>query len=386
MAADGDPMEPDWRLPVAPPLPPMLATPGGDAVPQDPTLAFEPKWDGFRALVFRSGDRVVLQGRGGDDLAYAFPEVVRAVARELPAHVALDGEIVIIRDGALDFSALGTRLRPRSESASILRLADTSPATLVVFDILALDDRLLIDAPYLERRRVLESLALRGSDIRLTPMTRDHAEAARWFVDVEGAGLDGLIAKDVGAAYQPGKRAMTKIKHRRTLDAVVAGWRPHAKDPDEVGSLLLGLHDDRGRLHHVGAVSGLSASRRRELTEDLRPLRIAEDGDHPWRPRDDDIADDVRRPGGINRWSRGRDKPWHALRPERVAEVAYDQFEGARRVGDAAPVGIPRLRHLAAWVRWRPDRSPESCTYAQVPEVRPMDIAEVLALGDPLPR
>lgn len=379
-------MDSDWDLPIVPPLLPMLAAPGGDTVPENPALAFEPKWDGFRALVFRSADRVVLQGRGGEDLAYAFPEVVRAVARDLPSYVVLDGEIVVIRDGALDFSALGTRLRPRSESASILRLADSSPATLIAFDVLALGDRLLVDAPYLERRRVLESLALRGSDIRLTPMTRDHAEAARWFVDVEGAGLDGLIAKDVEATYKPGKRAMTKIKHRRTLDAVVAGWRPHAKEPDEVGSLLLGLHDDLGRLHHIGAVSGLSASRRRELTDDLRSMRIGDDIDHPWRPRDGETPDDVRRPGGINRWSRGREKPWHALRPERVAEVAYDQFEGALRAGQGSPAGLPRLRHLAAWVRWRPDRSPESCTYAQVPEVRPMDIAEVLALGDHPPR
>lgn len=362
-------MDAAWGLPIEPPVSPMLASPAGDVVPEDPDLAFEPKWDGFRTIVYRSGERVVIQGRGGDDLSYAFPEVVDDVRRALPPRVVLDGEIVVIRDGALDFTSLGARLRPRSETTSIRRLAEQTPATLIAFDILALGDQSLMPLPYLERRRALVSLPIDGGLIRVTPMTRDHVEARRWFVDVEGAGLDGLIAKHVGATYQPGKRAMAKIKHRRTLDAVVAGWRPHAKDPDEVGSLLLGLYDDRGRLHHVGAVSGLSAARRRELTDDLRELWIPDDADHPWRATDPAVDDGVRRPGEANRWNRGREKAWHAVVPQRVAEVAYDQFEGQR------------LRHLATWLRWRPDRTPSSCTFAQMPEVPPMDIAHVLNLA-----
>jgi ATP-dependent DNA ligase len=358
-----------WDLPVTPPVSPMLAASPVDAVPDAPDLAFEPKWDGFRAIVFKSGERVEIHGRSGDDLSYAFPELVDAVRSALPQRVVLDGEIVVIRDGGLDFAALGSRLRPRGESASIRRLAEEIPATLIAFDILALDDRSLMDAPYLDRRTALEALPVTGGGVRITPMTRDRVEAERWFADVEGAGLDGLIAKRVGAAYQPGKRVMAKVKHRRTLDAVVAGWRPHAKDPDEVGSLLLGLYDERGRLHHVGAVSGLSAARRRELTDDLRDLRLADDADHPWRVTDDAGDDGVRRPGGVNRWSGGREKAWHALRPERVAEVAYDHFEGSR------------LRHLATWLRWRPDRVVTSCTYAQAPEIAPARITDVLDLG-----
>lgn len=355
-------MESDWDLPVTPPVSPMLAAPAGDAVPNDPRLAFEPKWDGFRVLVFRSGDRVTIQGRGGDDLAYAFPDAVASIRRALPDRIVVDGELIVIRDGVLDFPALGSRLRPRSESRSIHALAEKHPATLVVFDLLALDAASFVDQAYRQRRSALEALAWTDSDVRLTPMTRDHGVATRWFHDFEGGGLDGLIAKDVDATYQPGKRVMRKIKHRRTLDAVVAGWRSHTKEPDQVASLLLGLYDDDGHLHHVGAASGLSAQLRRELTDELRPLRLDESAAHPWR----DDSRPSRRPGGINRWSRGREQVWHALRPERVAEVAYDQFEGQR------------LRHVAAWLRWRPDRDPVSCTYAQAPDPAPVDIRDVL--------
>jgi ATP-dependent DNA ligase len=208
-------------------------------------------------------------------------------------------------------------------------------------------------------------MGLHDPRVRITPMTRDHAEAGRWFREFEGGGLDGLIAKSVDSTYQPGKRAMRKIKHRRTLDVVVAGWRAHAKDPEQIASLLLGLYDEQGRLHHVGAASGLSAARRRELTDDLRPLMVPEGSEHPWR----DGPGDVRRPGGVNRWSRGREQAWHALRPDRVAEVAYDQFEG------------DRLRHVASWLRWRPDRAPSSCTYAQMPSPDPVDIDAILRPG-----
>jgi ATP-dependent DNA ligase len=356
--------DPPWDLPVTPPIAPMLATLAGDSVPSDPGLAYEPKWDGFRAIAFRSGDRVCLQGRGGDDLAYAFPEVISALRRALPDRIVLDGEVVIVRHGLLDFPALGTRLRPRSESASILRLADETPAIFIAFDILALGDRSLIDERYADRRAALEGLAWESPGVRLTPMTSDHAEAVRWFHEFEGGGLEGLIAKATDAPYQPGKRTLLKVKHRRTLDAVVAGWRPHAKNPDEVASLLLGLYDDHGRLHHVGAASGFSAARRREVTENLRPVRLDDDADHPWRGEDED----VRRPGGVNRWNRGRAQAWHALTPVQVAEVAYDQFEGNR------------LRHVATWLRWRPDRSPESCTYDQRPIDSLIDISAVLGI------
>lgn len=361
-ACDHRRMASAWDLPIEPPVPPMLASPVGDIVPDDPTLAFEPKWDGFRAIVFRSADRVVIQGRGGDDLAYAFPEVVAAVKQSLPDRIVLDGEIVVVNDGVLDFSALGARLRPRSESRSIERLAQQHPAIYVSFDILAIGERLLVDETYVVRRQTLEGVITTGADVRITPMTRDHSEAVRWFHEFEGGGLDGLVAKPLHSTYQPGKRTMHKVKHRRTLDVVVAGWRPHAKDPDQIASLLLGLYDEQGRLHHVGAASGLSAARRRELTDELRPLMLPSDADHPWR---DDMTQ-VRRPGGVNRWSRGREQTWHALRPDRVAEVAYDQFEGER------------LRHVATWLRWRPDRAPQSCTFAQAPEPSPVDISRVL--------
>jgi len=350
-------------LPIQPPISPMLATPAGDEVPKDPDLAFEPKWDGFRALVFRSGDDVVIQGRGGEDLAYAFPEVVAAVQRSLFKRIVLDGEIVIVHDGILDFSALGARLRPRSESRSIERLAQQHPAIYVAFDILALGDQLLTEESYATRRQHLERVLASGGEVRITPMTREHAEAVRWFHQFEGGGLDGLIVKPIDSTYQPGKRIMRKVKHRRTLDVVVAGWRGHSKDPDQIASLLLGLYDDEGRLHHVGAASGLSAARRRELTDDLRPLMLPDDANHPWR----DDTTEARRPGGVNRWSRGREQSWHALRPDRVAEVAYDQFEG------------DRLRHVATWLRWRPDRTPRSCSYAQAPALEAVDIDALLS-------
>jgi|DEB0MinimDraft_3_1074331.scaffolds.fasta_scaffold07495_2 ATP-dependent DNA ligase len=369
-------MASDWDLPINPPVPPMLAAPSASEVPEDPHLAFEPKWDGFRALVFRAGERVCIQGRGGDDLAYAFPEAVAALRDCLPDRVVLDGELVVVHDGVLDFTALGSRLRPRSESRSIQALAAQHPTTFVAFDILALGTRALLDETYLARRGALVGLGIDDPRVRITPMTRDHIEAVRWFHEFEGGGLDGLIAKPVDSTYQPGKRAMRKIKHRRTLDVVVAGWRAHAKDPEQIASLLLGLYDEHGRLHHVGAASGLSAARRRELTEDLRPLMLPDSAEHPWRDDGDtrEVGQSapvgpVRRPGGINRWSRGREQAWHALRPDRVAEVTYDQFEG------------DRLRHVASWLRWRPDRAPSSCTYAQMPSPDLVDIDAILRPG-----
>jgi ATP-dependent DNA ligase len=358
--------DPPWDLPVTPPIAPMLASPAGDVLPDRDGLAFEPKWDGFRMLAFRCGPRIALQGRGGDDLSYAFPELVASLRDALPERAVLDGEAIILRGGTLDFPALGNRLRPRTDANTISRLASESPATYVAFDALALEDRSLLDAPYRLRREALKSLGSPRAGFALTPMTLDRDVALRWFHDFEGGGLDGLMAKPVDAPYSPGKRTLLKIKHRRTLDAVVAGWRGHAKDPDRVGSLLLGLYDGRGLLQHVGAASGFSAPRGREIAEYVAPYALAEGSDHPWTgDADDGVA--LRRPGAANRWNRGRDQAWHPLRPEIVAEVAYDQFEG------------DRLRHVATWLRWRPDRDASSCTYSQVAYPTPVDIEALLS-------
>ena len=358
---DGVTAHTSWDLPITPPVSPMLASPAGDTVPESDGLAFEPKWDGFRMLVFRSGGRILLQGRSGDDLTYAFPEVASALLDALPDRIVMDGEAVITHDGVLDFPALGTRLRPRSDLDTINRLADEHPATYVGFDLLALGDRTLIGEPYLIRRAHLDDLAS-TSPVTVSPMTRDRDLAVRWFHEFEGGGLDGLIAKPIDSPYAPGKRTLLKIKHRRTLDIVVAGWRAHARNPDEVGSLLLGLYDSDGLLHHVGAASGFSAARRREITEHLAPYALAEVEGHPWL--EDDAR--VRRPGAINRWNRGRDQTWHPLALEIVAEVAYDQFEG------------DRLRHVGTWLRWRPDRTASTCTFAQVHVPIPVDITSLL--------
>ena len=363
-----------WDLPVTPPVSPMLASPTAlaspesDALPEREDLAFEPKWDGFRMLAFRDGDRILLQGRSGDDLTYAFPEVAKALLDTLPDRVILDGEAVVVREGTLDFTAMGSRLRPRSDSGTIERLSRDVPATYVAFDVLGLGHRSLLDETYLTRRAHLEGLTLATSAVAVTPMTRDRDLASRWFHAFEGGGLDGLIAKPQDAPYTPGKRSLLKIKHRRTLDVVVAGWRGHAKDPDEVGSLLLGLYDDQGRLHHVGSASGLSASRRREITSHVADFAISTDTPHPWTaPAKGVKGEGVRRPGEVNRWNRGRDQTWHPLAPELVAEVAYDQFEG------------DRLRHVATWLRWRPDRTSVSCTYAQVAVPTRVDITALLS-------
>lgn len=352
----------DWDLPVKPPVSPMLASPAGDALPAREDLAFEPKWDGFRMLAFRAGDRILLQGRSGDDLTYAFPEVAVALLDALPDRAVIDGEAVVVRDGILDFTAMGSRLRPRSDSSTIERLAREVPATYVAFDLLALGHRSCLDETYLTRRGHLEALDMATRTVAVTPMTQDRDLASRWFHAFEGGGLDGLMAKPQDAPYAPGKRSLLKIKHRRTLDVVVAGWRGHAKDPDEVGSLLLGLYDNHGRLQHVGSASGFSASRRRDITAHLSPYALPVVEPHPWL----EPAEGVRRPGEVNRWNRGRDQSWHPLAPSLVAEVAYDQFEG------------DRLRHVATWLRWRPDRTASSCTYDQVAVPTAVDVTALL--------
>lgn len=328
-------------------------------------LTYEPKWDGFRALLFKDGPDVVIQGRGGDDLAYAFPEIVAASRELLPDRIVLDGELVIVGESELDFEALGRRLRPRAEAAgdSIRRLAEGSPAEYVAFDLLALDGDSLMGEPFEARRCALvDALASTARPFHVTPSTDDPVIAAEWFASFEGGGLDGLIVKPLADPYAPGKRTLTKVKHQRTLDAVVAGWRPHSSSPQAVGSLLLGLYDDQQVLHHIGVCSGFSASRRTELAELLAPYETTGNDPHPWL----DPLPGTRAPGGVNRWSRGRDSTWMALRPDLVVEVAYDQFEGER------------LRHIATWQRSRPDRAAGSCTFEQVPRPVPFDIRAVL--------
>lgn len=356
---------------VRPPIEPMLAAPHGSEVPLPESvtggLAYEPKWDGFRCLLFRHGDDIVVQGRGGDDLAYCFPEVVAAARGGLPDDVVLDGELIIIRDGRLSFPDLGTRIRPRSQATgpAIAALAEQIPAQFIAFDLLAHAGRRLMDEPFAQRRSALDRLGL-GQPFRLSPQTRDVQVARDWFDRFEGAGLDGLIAKPLADPYAPGRRTQLKVKHARTADVVVAGWRAH-KDPGAdggpvVGSLLLGLHDDAGVLHHIGVASSFTAARRAELVEELAGYVVPDGEPHPWRA----AAAGTRVPGAENRWSRGRATDFIALRPELVAEVGYDQMEG------------DRLRHVARFIRWRPDRTAASCTYAQLARPIRITLAEIL--------
>ncbi|MBI1350704.1 MAG: ATP-dependent DNA ligase [Actinomycetales bacterium] len=350
---------------LTPPIEPMLAAPLGSTLPDEPGISFEPKWDGFRCLVFvdEQGE-VVLQGRGRSksadeivDLAYAFPEVVAAIRGQVPRGTVLDGEIVIQHDGRLDFGVLSSRLRPRSEAegSNIARLAAEYPATLLLFDALWSEGDLTSEA-FGSRRSVLETLASSWEPpILLTPNTIDRAVAESWFVGYESAGVDGLIVKPVADPYLPGKRAQGKVKHLRSADVVVAGWRAYTKPGPEgepiVGSLLLGLYDEGGRLHYVGGASAFTAKKRRELVDLLAPLASAEDEPHPWRG-----TSGIRIPGTANRWK--KEQPWVALRPELVAEVEYDQMEG------------DRFRHGVSFARWRPDRGPTTCGFDQL-EVPP---------------
>jgi ATP-dependent DNA ligase len=358
---------------LTPPIEPMLASPIGHAVPDDATdIVFEPKWDGFRCLVFRFDATVILQGRGRSrgsaeeviDLAYAFPELVAECLLQLPSNTVIDGEIVAISGGRLDFGVLSTRLRPRSEAGgpSIAKLAEQHPATLLAFDALWIDGDLR-ERQYAERRSALASLS-RGwaPPLLLTPSTTDAAVARTWFEGFEAAGVDGLMVKGLHDAYEAGKRIQGKVKHQRTVDVVVAGWRPHSKPgPDGhevVGSLLLGLYDESEVLQYVGVSSAFPAKTRASLIGLLEPYESSADELHPWRG---EVRGRV--PGEANRWK--KEQPWRTLRPELVAEVTYDQFEG------------DRLRHVAQFARWRPDRTPESCTYDQV-EWPPVAVIEDL--------
>ncbi|ASO21926.1 ATP-dependent DNA ligase [Actinoalloteichus hoggarensis] len=354
-------------LPLKSPIEPMLASTAAELPAGD--WLFEPKWDGFRCVVFRDGDEIILQSRTGRPLNRYFPEVVRRLAEVLPEQIVLDGELVVARGGRLDFDALGERIHPAD--SRVRMLAEATPAEFLAFDLLALGSRDLLGAPLHERRELLIELGSTGqaARLRVTPATTDPDTAMTWFDLFEGAGLDGIVCKLLDGAYTPGRRTMIKLKHERTADCVVAGLRWHAKtEPGtSVGSLLLGLYDERRTLHHVGVVGAFTAAVRRSLADDLADLRVTDADEHPWLG--DRPVDGQRLPGGESRW-RKANTDWVALRPERVVEVAYDHTEGAQPA---------RFRHTARFRRWRPDRDPASCRYDQLDEPVRYDLAAVLA-------
>ncbi|CAN5641327.1 ATP-dependent DNA ligase [soil metagenome] len=358
------------RLPFQPPLAPMLAK-ASDAIPDGDGWLFEPKWDGFRAIVFRDGDEVYTQSRDLKPLDRYFPELAEPLRAALPDRCVLDGEVVIAQDGALQFEGLLLRIHPAASRVKML--AEQSPASFIAWDLLALGDEDLRDVPQGERRACLESvLGEAAAPVHLTPATTDRAIAAEWFDRFEGAGLDGVIAKKLDAPYQPGKRAMLKIKHQRTADCVVAGFRWHKNGPGtHVGSLLLGLYDDEGTLHHVGVTSTFTWDRRAAVAEELAPLRDDALVDHPWKEwaewsvAGQADASGQRLPGATSRWNRGKDLSWEPLRAERVVEVAYDHLQG------------DRFRHGTTFKCWRPDKPPADCRYDQLETTTPYLLSQI---------
>jgi ATP-dependent DNA ligase len=349
-------------LPVTPPVAPMLAKLSRE-LPQAEGLFYEPKWDGFRCIVFRDGDDVVLGSRNEKELTRYFPELVLALKANLPERCVLDGEIVIVGPDGLDFDSLSQRIHPAA--SRVETLSHSMPASFVAFDLLALDEVDLRQSPYATRRDTLERALTRAKPpIHLTPVTNDPETARDWFSRFEGAGLDGVVVKDGAVTYQSDKRVMLKVKHERTADCVVGGFRWH-KEGGVVGSLLLGLYDDTGVLNHAGVASSFSAARRQELVATLEPYRKDALKSHPWHH---ELDAQGRVPGGQSRWSAGKDMTWEPLRPELVAEVAYDHLEGNR------------FRHATSLVRWRPDREPASCTYGQLDTPVPMELAEVFGV------
>ena len=348
-------------LPVEPPVSPMLAKLARD-LPTGAGLVYEPKWDGFRCIVFKDGDYVELGSRNERPLTRYFPELIDPMRRQLPRTCVLDGEIVISGSTGLDFDALLQRIHPAVSRVKLL--AETTPASFVAFDMLALGDRDLRREPFFGRRQQLErSLAEVEPPLHLTPATADVGVARDWFSRFEGAGLDGVVAKDPNDPYKEGERVMIKVKHERTADCVVGGFRWHRQDG--VGSLLLGLYDDSGRLHHVGVCSGFSAARRRALVDEVAPYRSETSDGHPWAG----FSEGTRMPGGQSRWNAGRDLSWEVLRPELVCEVAYDHLQG------------DRFRHATSCCRWRPDRSADSCTYSQLEAVAPAELSALFGGG-----
>ena len=359
------------HLPVNPPVLPMLAKAVSE-LPEGDGWIFEPKWDGFRALVFRDGDELFIQSRDEKPLARYYPELVEPLKAQLPERCVLDGEIVIFRAGGLDFEALQLRLHPAA--SRIERLARELPASFVFFDLLCDGDRDLRDTAFNERRLALEAvLALATPPIHLTPATRDYAIAGDWFRRFEGAGFDGVMAKQASSIYEPNKRAMLKVKHARECDCVVAGFRWHKNgERTAVGSLLLGLYDMSGSLQHVGVCSSFTNAKRRELVDYLAPYRMTTLDGHPWKEwalADSSDVTGQRRPGASSRWSQGKDLSWQPLRPELVLEVAYDHMQGTR------------FRHTAQFRRWRHDKRPSDCTFDQLEVIPPQELAAIFGTG-----
>jgi ATP-dependent DNA ligase len=354
-------------FPIAPPVEPMLAK-LTDALPPGEGWLFEPKWDGFRAIVFKDADEVYIQSRDLKPFNRYFPDVEEILRASLPARVVVDGEIVIASPHGLDFDALQLRIHPAA--SRVRKLAAEMPASFVAFDLLALDGEDLRESPQTSRRARLEE-ALRSVDgrVHVTPCSRDHHVASEWFGRFEGAGLDGVIAKHESLTYQPGKRAMVKVKHVRTADCVVAGFRWHKNGPGTlIGSLLLGLYDDGGRLHHVGVTSSFQMAARRRLAAELEPLRRDAMASHPWREWAEMMGTGTRMPGMQSRWSAGKDLSWEPLRVERVCEVKYDHLQGER------------FRHAAVFLRWRTDKRPEDCRYDQLEVVAPAELQELFLI------
>jgi ATP-dependent DNA ligase len=330
-----------------------------------PGMQYEAKWDGFRAVVFRDGDELEIGSRSTKPLTRYFPELVAALRANLPRRCVVDGEIIVVQDGRLEFETLLERIHPAD--SRVRMLAERTPASFVAFDLLALEDTDVMRVPQRERRHALTELLEDTADpVFLAPATHDVDLAVQWFEQFEGAGLDGVVAKRLDLPYRPNERVMVKVKHERTADCVVAGYRPH-KSGDVVGSLLLGLYDAHGDLQHVGVCGAFPMRRRRELREELEPLRMTDVGGHPWADWAREEAHAERRmPGGPSRWNAAKDLSWVPLRPQRVCEVAYDHMQGTR------------FRHTTQWRRWRPDREPAECTYAQLEEPVSYDLQEVL--------
>jgi ATP-dependent DNA ligase len=353
------------QLPVMPPVAPMLSK-AVPSIPEGP-FSYEPKWDGFRSIVFRDGDEVEIGSRNERPMTRYFPDIVAAVKANLPAKCVIDGEIIVVVGDRLEFEVLQQRIHPAASRVRLL--SQETPASFIAFDLLAMDGTDYTQRPFEDRRAALEDvLADAQAPIHLTPATRDHDLATEWFSQFEGAGLDGVVAKPLAGTYQPDKRTMFKIKHERTADCVVAGYRVHKSGPDSIGSLLLGLYKDSGELASVGVIGAFPAARRKELFSELQPLVTTFD-DHPWAWAKQEEGTRTPRSSEFSRWNAKKDLSFIPLRPELVVEVRYEHMEG------------DRFRHTAQFLRWRPDRNPRSCTYEQLEEPVKYDLADILSAG-----